>query len=427
MNAGTQTLRSHNRSETWLHPKRLQSLSSIPQRTEGTRQVPWRNLRKGYIRPSKLLMASPFFVFKKDSKKLGPCQDYRHLNEGTIKNGYPLPRVDKLLDKLKGAKYFTKLDLWWGYNNVRIKIGDKWKAAFKTNKGLFEPLVMFFGLCNSPATFQNMMNDIFLMGTNEGWILIYIDNILIFSKEKEDLQKLTLRVLKKLQENNLFINLDKCTFEAKEVDYLEMIVSKNQIKMDLAKLEGIRDWPTSTTVKQVWSFLGFGNFYRKFIGHYADIAQLLNDLTKKDLVWNWTDACQEVFEDWKKNSRKHQCFWCLIQWNHSSLNLMPPSLPPGQSYNKRHEWRLPLLWIYITLLWCNTTKLWNIWPRTDEHSPCLWNMATLPPRIPFSHSNPPGPQKSHVLQNHPEVEQTTSLMELIPVRIWFETHPHPWI
>jgi len=162
-----------------------------------------------------------------------------------------LPRVDELLDKLKGAKYFTKLDLQWGYNNVRIKIDDEWKAAFKTNKGLFEPLVMFFGLCNSPATFQNMMNDIFLMETDEGWILIYIDDILIFSKEKEDLQKLTLQVLKKLHDNDLFVNLDKCTFEVKEVDYLGMIISENQIKMDPAKLEGIRDWPTPTTVKQV--------------------------------------------------------------------------------------------------------------------------------------------------------------------------------
>jgi len=263
------------------------------------------NLRKGYIRPSKSLMASLFFfVSKKNLKKLRPCQDYRRLNEETIKNAYPLPRVNELLDKLKRAKYFTKLDLWWGYNNVRIKIGDEWKAVFKMNKGLFEPLVMFFGLCNSPATFQNMMNDIFLMETDEGWILIYINDILIFSKEKKDLQKLTLRVLKKLQDNNLFVNLDKCTFEAKEVDYLGMIISENQIKMDPAKLEGIRDWPTPTIVKQTQSFLGFGNFYRDFIGHYADITQPLNDLTKKDLVWNWTDACQEAFEKLKEEFQK---------------------------------------------------------------------------------------------------------------------------
>jgi len=250
-------------------------------------------------------MASPFFfVSKKDSKKLRPCQDYRRLNEGTIKNAYPLPQVDKLLDKLKGAKYFTKLDLRWGYNNVRIKEGDEWKAAFKTNKGLFEPLVMFFGLCNSPATFQNMMNDIFIMETNEGWILIYIDDILIFSKRKKELQKLTLRVLKKLQENDLFANLDKCTFEATEVDYLGMIISEDQIKMDPAKLKEIKDWPSPMTVKQVRSFLGFGNFYRKFIGHYADITRPLNDLTKKDLTWNWTDACQEAFEKLKEEFQK---------------------------------------------------------------------------------------------------------------------------
>jgi len=263
------------------------------------------NLRKGYIRPSKSPMASSFFfVSKKDSKKLRPCQDYRRLNKGTIKNAYPLPRVDELLDKLKGAKYFMKLDLRWGYNNVRIKEGDEWKVAFKTNKGLFEPLVMFFGLCNSPATFQNMMNDIFIMETNEGWILIYVDDILIFSKRKEELQKLTLRVLKKLQENDLFANLDKCTFEATEVDYLGMIITENQIKMDPAKLEGIKDWPSPTTVKQVRSFLGFGNFYRKFIGHYANITRPLNDLTKKDLTWNWTDACQEVFEKLKEEFQK---------------------------------------------------------------------------------------------------------------------------
>jgi len=110
--------------------------------------------------------------------------------------------------------------------------------------------------------------------------------------------------LKKLQDNDLFVNLDKCTFEAKEVNHLGMIVSENQIKMDPAKLEGIRDWPTPTTVKQVRSFLGFGNFYRKFIGHYADITRPLNDLTKKDLVWNWTDTCQEAFEKLKEEYQK---------------------------------------------------------------------------------------------------------------------------
>ena len=119
------------------------------------------NLRKGYIRPSKSPQASPFFFVGKKDGALRPCQDYRTLNNGTVKNAYPLPLISDLLDKLKGAEYFTKLDVRWGYNNIRIKEGDQWKAAFKTNRGLFEPTVMFFGLCNSPVTFQAFMDKIF--------------------------------------------------------------------------------------------------------------------------------------------------------------------------------------------------------------------------------------------------------------------------
>jgi hypothetical protein len=126
------------------------------------------NLQKGYIWPLKSPMASPFFfVLKKDSDALHPCQDYRYLNDGTVKNVYPLPLVSDLLNKLKGANIFTKLDIRWGYHNIRIKEGDEWKGTFKTNKGLFKPTVMFFRLCNSPATFQAMMNDIFRDMLNE--------------------------------------------------------------------------------------------------------------------------------------------------------------------------------------------------------------------------------------------------------------------
>ena len=259
------------------------------------------NLNKGYIRPSKSPNASPFFcVSKKDSKKLHPCQDYRRLNDATIKNAYPLPRVGDLLDKLKGAKYFTKLDLRWGYNNVRIKEGNEWKAAFKTNLGLFEPLVMYFGLCNSPGTFQNMMNDILREEINEGWLLVYMDDILIFTDNRSKLIELTRRVLQKLKDNDLFLNLDKCTFDVEEIEYLGMIITENQIKMDPVKLAGIADWPVPTSVKQVRSFLGFGNFYRRFIGHYASIARPLNDLTKKNLVWNWSPDCQQAFDELKR-------------------------------------------------------------------------------------------------------------------------------
>ena len=143
------------------------------------------NLAKGYIRPSKSPMASPFFFVPKKGKgdELRPCQDYRHLNQGTIKDAYPLPLISELLEKLKGAKIFTKMDLRAGYNNVQIKEGDQWKGAFKMTRGLFEPTVMFFGMCNSPATFQAMMNDILSEELVEGWVLVYMDDILIFSPD----------------------------------------------------------------------------------------------------------------------------------------------------------------------------------------------------------------------------------------------------
>jgi Reverse transcriptase (RNA-dependent DNA polymerase) len=230
------------------------------------------NLKKGYIRPSQSPMASPFFFVSKKDRKLRPCQDYRYLNDWTIKNSYPLPLISEIMDKLKGTKYFTKLDVCWGYNNVRIRKGDKWKAAFKTNKGLFEPTVMFFRMCNSPATFQAMMDDIFMTMIDNRLVIVYMDDILIFANTKEELERITKLVLEKLREHNLFLKAKKCEFCRTRIEYLGMIIEEGKISMDAVKLGGIRDWPVPTTLKQTRSFLGFGNFYRKFISHYSELA-----------------------------------------------------------------------------------------------------------------------------------------------------------
>ena len=144
------------------------------------------NLKTGKIRPSKSQFASAFFFIKKKDGKLRPVQDYRKLNAITIKNQYPLPLISELIDKLKGTKYYTKLDIRWGYNNIRMKEGDEWKAVFRTNRGFYEPLVMFFGLCNSPATFQTMMNHIFRDLINRGKVVVYMDDIMIFTKTLEE-------------------------------------------------------------------------------------------------------------------------------------------------------------------------------------------------------------------------------------------------
>ena len=169
------------------------------------------------------------------------------------------------MDKLKGTKHFTKFDVRWGYNNIRIKKGDEWKAAFKTNRGLFEPTVMFFGMCNSPATFQAMMNTIFEDLIDEGTIIIYMDDILIFAKTPEELEQSTRRVLERLLKHDLYLKPKKCEFDKKKIEYLGMIIEEGKISMDTVKIKGLKEWPTPTTVKQVRSFLGFGNFYRKFI------------------------------------------------------------------------------------------------------------------------------------------------------------------
>jgi len=144
------------------------------------------NLRTGRIRPSKSSIAAPVFFIKKKDGSLQLVQDYRALNAVTIKNRYPLSLISELVSQLCGAKYFTKLDVQWGFNNVRIKPGDEWKMAFCTNRGLFEPLMMFFGMTNSPTTFQTMMNDIFRTLIAEGIIVVYLDDILIFMRTEEE-------------------------------------------------------------------------------------------------------------------------------------------------------------------------------------------------------------------------------------------------
>ncbi|CCM07062.1 uncharacterized protein FIBRA_09384 [Fibroporia radiculosa] len=221
------------------------------------------NLRKGYIHPSKSPMASPFFFVNKKSGDLRPCQDYRKLNDATIKNAYPIPRVEDLLDHITSAKptMFTKLDLHAGYNNVRIKEGDKWKGAFITLQGLFEPTVMFFGMTNSPATFQAMMDGIFADLLLEGWLVIYIDDILIYSADHAEHQQCTQLVLQRLKESDLFLKPEKCFFDISEVEFLGFILRPGQIGMAEDKVSAVLNWPKIDSIKALQRFLGFANFY----------------------------------------------------------------------------------------------------------------------------------------------------------------------
>src|SRR5215467_6287870 len=241
-------------------------------------------------------MASPFFFVAKKDGKLRPCQDYRYLNEHTIKNAYPIPFISQILDKLRDTKYFTKLDIRLGYNNVRIHEGDQWKAAFKTHKGLFEPTVMFFGMCNSPATFQAMMDSLFAELIAKGDIIVYMDDILIHAQTKEKLKRITREVLRILKKNDLYLKTEKCEFAQQKLEYLGVVIEPGKVSMDVNKLKGIQDWPTPTNTRDVRKFIGFCNFYRRFIKDYSKMARPLNALMSKNKTFEWTKECEDSFK-----------------------------------------------------------------------------------------------------------------------------------
>ena len=284
-----------------FEPRRFKHYRLNPEETKLMNEFVNTNLTNGFIVPSKSPMASPFFfVGKKEDGALRPCQDYRYLNEWTVKNAHPLPLVSELLDAIGDASIFTKLDVRWGYNNVLIRPEDRWKAAFSCARGLFEPTVLFFGLTNAPPTFQAMMEYIFDDYIREGWLRIFLDDPLIMSTDMATHKDRELKVIKRFAENDLFLKTEKCMFGQSTVPYLGFIISHGKVEMDPVKLDGITKWEPPISVKGVKSFLGFGNFYRKFIDHYSDKARPLNALTRKGLKFHWGTKEQEAFEALKK-------------------------------------------------------------------------------------------------------------------------------
>ena len=257
-------------------------------------------LRKGYIRPSKSPQISlVFFVLKKDGKKR-MVQDYRYLNSWTIKNNYPLPLISDLIDSIEKKKVFTKMDLMWEYNNIRIKEGDEWKAAFSTPEGSFEPMVMFFGLTNSPATFQAMMNDLLRDLVVEEKVAVFIDNIMVATEIKEEHDEIVEKVLRRLEENDLFVKPEKCVWKVREVGFLEVIIGKDGVRMEKEKVQGVIEWPIPRNIKDIQKFLGLANYYQWFVKDFAMIAKPLHKTTRKGKKWKWGEKQQKAFEELKR-------------------------------------------------------------------------------------------------------------------------------
>ena len=263
-------------------PRKRKVYLLLREKREEVRNFIKKQLKKGYIRLSKSPQMVPvFFVGKKDGK-MRIVQDYQYLNEWTVKSNYPLPLISDMLENIGTKRVFTKMNLRWGYNNVRIKEENEWKAVFTTPEGSFKPTVMFFRLINSLAIFQAMMNELLRDLINTGKIAVFIDDMIIRTETEEGHDELVAEVIKKLEENDLYVKLEKCKWKVREVGFLGVIIESEEIKMEEEKVKGVLEWPTPKYVKDVQKFLGLANYYCRFIKGFVSIARPLHDMVKKD-------------------------------------------------------------------------------------------------------------------------------------------------
>ena len=256
-------------------------------------------LAQGFIQPSVSPWGSPILFVPKKDGRWRMCIDYRALNKSTIKDSFPLPRIDDLLDRLGRARYFSKLDLTSGYHQIAVRTDDIPKTAFRTNRGCYEFIVMPFGLCNAPATFQRLMNKIFDKEINV-FVLVYLDDILIFSEDIDTHFEHLRTVMTRLRESKLYARLQKCTFLEERCEYLGFEVSAEGVHASPEKVQAIVEWPRPQCLKDVRSFIGLCNYYRRFIRKFSEIARPLTDLTKGKVTWQWEEAQQKAFEGLKR-------------------------------------------------------------------------------------------------------------------------------
>jgi hypothetical protein len=251
-------------------------------------------LDKGFICPSTSPWGCPALFVKKKDESLRLCIDCCQLNTVTIKNKYPLPRIDVLFDQLVGAKVFSKIDLRSGYHQIKIRASDIPKTAFSTRYGLYEFLVMSFGLTNAPAYFMYLMNSVF-MSELDKFVVVFIDDILVYSKNEEKHVGHLHIVLQRLREHHLYAKLSKCDFWLKEIKFLGHTISQAGIVVDPNKVQEVMNWKPPMTVRQIRSFLGLAGYYRRFIPNFSRIAKPITELLKKEAKFVWGQKCEDAF------------------------------------------------------------------------------------------------------------------------------------
>ena len=239
--------------------------------------------------------APVLFVKKKDGS-LRMCIDYRELNKLTVKNKYPLPRIDDLFDQLQGSTVFSKIDLRSGYHQLRIKDEDIPKTAWY---GHYEFLVLSFGLTNAPASFMDLMNRVFKDFLDK-FVIVFIDDILIYSRSETEHEKHLRLVLQRLRDHKLYAKVSKCEFWLSQISFLGHVISKEGILVDTSKIEVVKNWPRPSNVPEVRSFLGLVVYYRRFVEGFSRIAMPLTELTRKKTKYVWSDRCENRFQELKR-------------------------------------------------------------------------------------------------------------------------------
>jgi hypothetical protein len=267
---------------------------SNPEETKELQRQVGELLEKGYVRESMSPCAVPVLLVPKKDGTWRMCVDCRAINNITVKYRHPIPRLDDMLDELHGSYVFTKIDLKSGYHQIRMKEGDEWKTAFKTKYGLYEWFVMPFSLTNAPSTFMRLMNHV-LRAFIGRFVVVYFDDILIYSKNLEEHVMHLKSVLEILRKEKLFANLKKCTFCTDKLVFLGFVVSKRGIEVDEEKVKAIQEWPTPTTISQVWSFHGLASFYRWFVRDFSSLASPLTEVIKKNVPFKWGKEQEKAF------------------------------------------------------------------------------------------------------------------------------------
>jgi len=280
-------------SEKTLPLDPIYSLSSLELQT--LRDFIDENLKTGLIRPSWSPCGAPVLFIKKKDGSLQLYINYWGLNKITQKDCYPIPLVTDLWDTPQKAQVYSKIDLRSAYHLIRIADGDEWKTVFWIRYGSYKWLVMPFGLSNASSAFQRLMNEVFA-DLLDMCVVIYLDNILIYSDNIEDHKRHVREVLHRLWTHELYTSLSKCIFHKEKVKFLGYLIDPEELQMDGEKVRIIKEWPVSCWVKDIQAFLGFMNFYRRFIHNYSELAVPLTRLTKKNSIWDWTTDCQDIFD-----------------------------------------------------------------------------------------------------------------------------------